>query len=216
VTPPPPPISPGYVRYHLALGGDAGWLFFDGANATPATPAQIDAVLAGAESLTIRAEYWSSATPDTTFLDNVVIAGAGLAVVLDRATIAPGQTIDLRMLGNPTPGGPLDLYVVVALPLSLAPSLGCGNSLPLVFFTDGGTRFTAACAAAPPSTFPRYLASTTLSSMANLLSLVWPTEAPPGEYIFALVVTAPAALADGVLDPGDIVSAPTASLTAGP
>jgi hypothetical protein len=211
VTPPAPPLSPTYVRYSLGVGTGAGWLFFDGANTTTATQAQIDAVVAGAESLTIRTEYWSSFTPDTTFLDNVVVAGPGPAVVLNRGTVAPGDVVELRLV-NP-PGGAVDLYVVVALPQSLAPSLGCGNSLPLVFVSNGGSALTLSCSSNPPSSFPRYVGGTTISA-GTLLSIAWPAEAPPGDYIFAAVVTPPGALADNVLGGGDILAAPTDQLTA--
>ena len=49
-------------------------LLLDRTTATTAAQAQIDAVLAGADSFIIRAEYWSGDTPDTTFLDNVILA----------------------------------------------------------------------------------------------------------------------------------------------
>jgi len=213
VTPPAPPVSPTYVRYSLGLGIGAGWLFFDGANTTTATQAQIDAVLAGAESLTIRAEYWSSMPPDTTLLDNVVVASPGVTVILDRTVVAPGDMVQLRMLANPPPAGLVDLYVVVALPPSFAPSLGCGNSLPLVFVTNGGSALTPACLSNPPNSFPRYVANTTLSTSATLLSAIWSTAALPGDYVFAAVVTPAGALADGLIGPGDILSAPTDHLT---
>ena len=213
VTPPAPLISPTYVRYSLTFGTDAGWLFFDGANTpTTATQAQIDAVLAGAESFTIRAEYWSSFTPDTTFLDNVVVAGPGVGVALNQSTVASGDVIEMRLFANP-PQGPVDLYVVVALPLNLAPSLGCGNSTALAFITNGGSAVTLACLSNPPNTFPRFLASTTLSRTSTLLSLVWSGAAPPGTYTFAAVATPPAALADNVLGPTDIVGIASAQVT---
>jgi hypothetical protein len=204
------PISPTYLRNSLTFGTDAGWVFFDGANTSPATQAQIDAVLAGAESLRIRAEYWSSFTPDTSFLDNVVVAGPGVGVALNRSAVAPGDIVEMRLFANP-PQGPVDLYVVVALPLSLGPSLGCGNSVPLVFLTNGGSALTLACLSNPANTFPRFVASTTLSRSATVLSLVWPGAAPPGVYTFAAVATPPGALADG-LGPTDIVGLDSAQL----
>jgi hypothetical protein len=207
-----PPFSPTYARYSLTFGTDAGWLFFDGANTTTASQAQIDAVLAGAESLLLRGEYWNSFTPDTSLLDNVIIAGPGLGVALNRRTVAPGDTVEVRLLSNP-PQGPVDLYAVVALPLSLAPSLGCGGSTPLVFITNGGFGLTAACLSNPPNTFPRFLASTTLSRTTTLFSIVWPNGAPSGVYTFAAVATPPGALADGVLGPTDIAALDAAQLT---
>jgi hypothetical protein len=207
-----PPISPTYVRNTLTFGTGDGWLFFDGANTTTATQPQIDAVLAAADSFMIRAEYWSSFTPDTTLLDNVVIAGPGVGAVLNRSTVAPGDVVEMRLFANP-PLGPVDLYVVVALPLDLAPGLGC-NSIPLAFLTNGGSVVTLSCLSNPPNTFPRFLASTTLSRASTLLSIVWSGAAPPGIYTFAAVATPPGALADGVLNlPTDIVGIGSAQLT---
>jgi len=100
----------------------------------------------------------------------------------------------------------VDLYVVIALPASLGPSLGCAN-IPIAFIFNGGSAVTLSCATSPPNTFPRYVASTTLPT-ATLFSLVWPPEAPPGTYIFAAVATPPGALADNVLGPTDILALP--------
>lgn len=67
------PLYPAYTSLTVGFTTAYGWQFFDGSTTSAATQAQIDAMLAGASSLIIRAEYWSSATPDTTFLDNVRI-----------------------------------------------------------------------------------------------------------------------------------------------
>jgi len=211
VTPPAPPISPTYIRYFLTFGTDAGWVFFDGNTTTAASQAQIDAVLAGADTLIFRGEYWSSFTPDTTLLDNVVIAGPGVGVALTRSTIAPGETVEMRLFANP-PQGPVDLYVVVALPQSLAPSLGCGG-IPLVFITNGGSALTLSCSNNPPGTFPRFLASTSLSRQSTVVGVTWPAEAPPGVYSFAAVATPPGALADNTLGPTDITAIASAQVT---
>jgi len=72
---PPVPIFPTYSEYEADFTTAAGWFFFDGVTETVATQSQIDAVLLGADWFSIRAEYWSSATPDITFLDNVVVRG---------------------------------------------------------------------------------------------------------------------------------------------
>jgi hypothetical protein len=215
VTPPAPAIFPAYGRYTLGFATSAGWLFVEGTTIAPATQAQIDAVLSAADTLLIRAEYWSSATPDTTLLDNVVVAGAGPAVILNRTVAVPGDPVELRLVGN-SALGPVDLYVVAALPPAVAPGLGCGNSLALIFVTNGGTALTLACSANPPSTFPRYTGNSTLPASATLLTTVWPAEAPPGPYIFAAVVTPPAALADGAINPGDLLAVAGVLLTGGP
>jgi hypothetical protein len=206
----PPPFFPTYARYVLGFGTGAGWLFFDGLNETTANQAQIDSVVAGADTLMIRGEYFSGFFPDTTYLDNVIIAGPGPAVVLNRSTVAPGDTVELRLLIPP--GGVVDFYVVAALPQSVAPGLGCGGSIPLAFFNNGGSTLTLACSSSPAGSFPRYLGGTTVSA-GTLLSIPWPAAAPPGDYIFAAVVTPPGALADNTINGGDILAAPTDHLT---
>jgi hypothetical protein len=73
VTPPPPAAHPAFTHYEVPFDISAGWLLFDGASTTAATQAQIDSVLAGAESLIFRAEYFSGPTADIGFLDNVAV-----------------------------------------------------------------------------------------------------------------------------------------------
>lgn len=208
VTPPPPPVSPTWVRYTAGLNTGASWVLPGG---TPATQVQIDAVVAGADSLIIRGEYWSSMTPDTTFLDNVVVAGPGPAVILDRSSASVTQPLGMRLVGPPA--GAVDLYVVVALPQALAAQLGCGNSIPLVFVANGGSSLTTACASDPPATFPRYLGGAVLPASMNLLSVEWPFGAPPGTYLFAAVFTPPGALADNDLGAADIIAIVSSPLT---
>lgn len=75
LTPPVPATNPAYTHFAVDFTAAAGWSFFDGVNTAVATQQQINAVLAGADSLFIRAEYFTSATPDVAFLDNVVVRG---------------------------------------------------------------------------------------------------------------------------------------------
>lgn len=101
VTPPAP--SAAYAEYELSFLVGAGWIFStgeirveDGLPPPPlATQAQIDAVLAGATLLLIRAEYHESvagtAGPDVVFLDNVR--------VLDAVTTAVSEPVPLLLLG---------------------------------------------------------------------------------------------------------------------
>jgi hypothetical protein len=210
----PPPIAPSFSRFSLAFDTSGGWTFVDGASSGPATQDQINSVLAGAESLRIRAEYWSSFLPDTSFLDNVIIAGPGFGIVLNRSTARPGDSVQMRVVGGQP--GTFDLYVVVALPSSLGPSVGCGGSQPLVFLSNSGTALTLACLSTPPNAFPRFQAGTSVSGGATLFSISWPGNAPAGQYIFAAVITPPGALADGVINAGDLIAVSAFALNATP
>ena len=80
----PPADHPTFTHYDVDFSTDEGWTLFDGTTSSPATQAQIDAVLAGAQFLNIRAEFWDSQSPDTTFLDNVRV----LSAVPEPATLS--------------------------------------------------------------------------------------------------------------------------------
>lgn len=67
------PLYPAYQSFSVGFSTAFAWNFFDGTTTTVATQAQIDNVLANAVNLSIRAEYWNSNLPDTTYLDNVVL-----------------------------------------------------------------------------------------------------------------------------------------------
>ena len=73
MTPPPPATHPAFTHYSVPFDISAGWLLFDGTSTTTATQGQIDSVLAGAESLIIRAEFFSGPTADIGFIDNVAV-----------------------------------------------------------------------------------------------------------------------------------------------
>jgi PEP-CTERM motif/Laminin B (Domain IV) len=94
VTPPTPAAHPLFTDYELNFSTADGWNFFDGTTTTPATQAQIDAVLAGATSLILRAEYFTSTTPDSSILDNVRVQGpAAVPEPSSLALLAAGLLI---------------------------------------------------------------------------------------------------------------------------
>ncbi len=102
VTPPAPPDAPAYAEYELNFDVGAGWRLvegeFRGDEPPPAlaTQAEIDAIVAGATFLLIRAEYHESVTgtpgPDVVFLDNVR--------VLDGVTTPVPEPAALLVLGS--------------------------------------------------------------------------------------------------------------------
>lgn len=67
-----PPSYPVFAHYSLEFTTASGW-FFNGL-VTPASQAQIDAVLANADRMLIRADYWDRSSSTTAILDNVVIS----------------------------------------------------------------------------------------------------------------------------------------------
>ena len=88
LSPPAPDAHPLYSHYELDFDVSAGWIFFDGPpcvencpGGTLATQDEIDDVLAGATGLIIRAEFFSTSTPDSALLDNVILSDSGLVGV---------------------------------------------------------------------------------------------------------------------------------------
>lgn len=88
LTPPAPAAHPLYSHYDVDFDVSAGWIFFDGPpcvenciGGTVATQAEIDAVLAGATDLIIRAEFFTTTAPDSAFLDNVILRDSDLVAV---------------------------------------------------------------------------------------------------------------------------------------
>jgi hypothetical protein len=67
-----PAAYPGFSSYGVDFSTASGW-FFNGV-ITPATQAQIDSVLLNADTMLIRADYWSRNLATSSILDNVTIS----------------------------------------------------------------------------------------------------------------------------------------------
>jgi hypothetical protein len=142
-----------------------------------------------------------------------------LGLTLNRETTGVGD--DLRVgvsLANHCSARSVDVYVVIVLPPTAPPSVGCPGSLALAFVTNGGSAFALRCQSASVATFPPFVANVTIPAaidvaVHDLVAFTWPAGAPPGTYTLAIVATAPSAFADGVLDPGDILALGARDLT---
>lgn len=143
-----------------------------------------------------------------------------LGLTLNRETVEVGEDVQADVsVANSCSARAVDLYVVIILPQSAAPLIGCSPGiLPLVFVADGGSSFAPRCAFASVATFPPYAANVTIPAGVNVtvhdvLGFTWPAAAPPGIYSLAIVATPPGAFQDGMLDPADILAIGTDSLT---
>jgi hypothetical protein len=107
--------------------------------------------------------------------------------------------------------GAVTLYVVIVLPASASPALGCGTSGVLVFLAKSGAAFEVLCGSAPLETFPAYAETVSISagaslSFSNVLSFLWPGVAPPGLYTFAVVATPLGGFGSGPIGPESLVA----------
>ena len=87
----------------------------------------------------------------------------------------------------------------------------------VVFVADSG--MAVRCASAPPSTFPRFAASSVVPALlpptvADFFGLVWP-QAPSGVYTLFMALTAPDSLAAGAPLAGNVLALSLANVTLG-
>ncbi|MGH7268453.1 MAG: ELWxxDGT repeat protein [Candidatus Rokuibacteriota bacterium] len=142
-----------------------------------------------------------------------------VALEASRATVHAGDAIELRVtLANPGPALPGDVYLGALLPASLGPGAGCPLGDAVAFFVEGPPGVIVRCLSEPPGSYPA-LARGVVVPVAlpaqpapAVFRLVWPSGAPPGDYVFFIVVILPGGLDDDRLDPGDVLSAATATV----
>ena len=135
-----------------------------------------------------------------------------LGLTLNRETTGVGEDLQVSVsLANHCSARSVDVYVVIVLPPTAPPSVGCPGSLALALVTNGGSAFALRCQSASVATFPPYLASVTIPAAIDftahdVLALTWPAGAPSGTYTLAILATRPGAFADGVLDLGEVLT----------
>ena len=145
-------------------------------------------------------------------------ASLSLGLTLNRHSASAGDPVQLTLARTNT--GPTitqDLYVAVLVPPVLSAALGCPAGDAAAFATEGFAGVVVRCtASASPQNFPAFArgmaipASTT--TLPGFVSIAWPAGLPPGTYTFAVIATAPNALADGIVGPGDITTFATDQL----
>jgi hypothetical protein len=145
-----------------------------------------------------------------------------LNLTLNRRTAKPADFVQISISRTNTGAEiTVDLYFVVVLPASAGPHLGCPEGDALGFLASLPMTFVIACASAPPQTFPAFARSVTIAAgtralETDFLNATWPIGAPAGTYTFAVVATLPGALADGSINPGDLLTLAVDSLGASP
>lgn len=218
-----PPAHPAYAAYAIQFTVSQGWEYFDRGVRTPATQVQIDTVLANAVALVIRGEYWSGTTPDTTFIDNVVLRGTPSApptvTMTSNATLFhPGESLDIDVtVANPGPAIAVDVYFGIVLPAAAGPGLGCPGADAVVFIAAGSAQVT--CLSASPQSFHALATNVTLPgalpslTVSDFFTFTWGTTEPAGTYTVFLVLTPVGAFADGQLGPADLLAVGSQTIT---
>jgi hypothetical protein len=114
--------------------------------------------------------------------------------------------------------GPVDVYFGALLPSEAALRLGCANADPIAFVSEG-LRIVQTCRSGPPQDFLPLVRNVLLppqfpaALVPDFFTFVWPPDALPGPYAVFLVIARAGALADGQIDPSDVLATAGAGLT---
>ena len=139
------------------------------------------------------------------------------------ADIRPGEMLAVDLVvANPGPARTVDVYFGVLLPPDAGPRFGCPRGDALAFMGDGFGEVALRCASSPADTVPALFRSVTLpgglspTEVPDFWSVAWVAGLPEGTYTVFAAFTTPGALADGRLDPGDLLSLATRAVVAAP
>jgi hypothetical protein len=144
-----------------------------------------------------------------------------LQLVVNQTAFRPGDMIELDLrVANPGVTRPVDVYFGALLPPPLGP--GCPAGDPVVFLADGFTRRVLTCLSGSPGSFaPLYRGvmlpgSLPWTLLPSFIGFVWPPDVPAGAYTLFLALTVPGALADAVLDAGELFVLAVQTVSVGP
>jgi uncharacterized delta-60 repeat protein len=129
-------------------------------------------------------------------------AFAPLLVRLDpnKTAFLAGDSFQVAVaVENPGPPRLADVYFAILPPASVGPALGCPAGDAIVFLTDAFAPVLT-CLSAPEPTIVPFGQNVTipgalpLTVTPNFFSFVWPPGAPPGAYVFFIVLARPGTL----------------------
>lgn len=141
------------------------------------------------------------------------IAPLTLSLGLNAGDYGPGETLRASLtFANPGLARTVDLYLGAFLPPSAGPLAGCPLGDAFVLLPEGSDQPVARCLSGDPASFPprarsvNFPAGTSATTMPDVLSFVWPSDAPRGPYRLFIVATPPGAFTDGRLDMSDLLA----------
>src|SRR5262249_34752222 len=133
-------------------------------------------------------------------------------------TVSGGQLLQVSFtVANPRPADVVDVYLGLGVPPAVAQILGCAAGVLIGWFTEAlqavPTCLSSSSLADTPALARQAAVAVALPPTQFPLTAVVPPGIPAGEYWFVLAFTGPGALADGRLDPGDVVAGAIARFT---
>lgn len=146
-------------------------------------------------------------------------SGVGLGLGLNQSTVREGDTLRVdASFSNPDDAAAVDVFFGVLLPAASGGANGCPDGDAAVFF---GPNFSVVvrCTSSGAQTFPALFRNVTIpaplaaTTTPGLFSAPIPAGAPPGTYTVFMLLTRANALADGRVDPADIVAVATVDFT---
>ncbi len=146
-------------------------------------------------------------------------SGLGLGLGLNQSTVGEGDTLRVdASFSNPDDAVAVDVFFGVLLPAASGAANGCPGGDAAVFFGPGFA-VVIRCTSSGVQTFPALFRNVTIpaplaaTTMTGLFSAPVPAGAPPGTYTVFMLLTRANALADGRVDPADIVAVDTVDFT---
>jgi hypothetical protein len=142
-------------------------------------------------------------------------------LLTNAAVYGPGDPMQLSVTAQ-NPGPPMtgDVYVGALVPSSAGPQVGCPGGDGIVLLVDQFAASVSTCVSRVPDNTVPVMTGVTVPTMGPLtvplFAFVWPPGVHPGPYTFFIALMRPGALADGTVDPGDVLVIATVTVTFAP
>jgi len=146
-----------------------------------------------------------------------------LGLRLNKSTFGSGEALRLDLtVANVGLTTVVDIYFGVLLPSTAEATFGCPGRDAVAFVKPGFADVHVTCLSAPPQSYPAFASSVSvpgtlpLTTVPGFFSLMWPSNAPRGDYVFFMALVRPGAMAGGQLAAGDFIAAAATSAAFSP
>lgn len=150
-------------------------------------------------------------------------SGVSLRLTINKRVFVAGDTLEVNITGaNPAPARVVDVFFGAIAPPQAGAAVGCSRGDAIVLLGNGFTTTIVTCLSAALQSFAPLIrgaslpAALSVTTVPRFFSFVWSPSLPPGSYVFFVALTLPGALADGRLDPGDLLATGTDSVSLAP